>query len=141
MSCRSAAVIKSGDAKIEKTGVLVTSIDPLRSRMLPRTAVGVREATLVGGGGNGVGGADAGELGLEWVGLGGERSLFLLQRRDLVAGLGGGGRLRHKQHGRGDQRHGGDERRDRRPAATPARARRGKRARRRGRIGPAGPQY
>src|SRR5256885_1822923 len=118
---------------------------PERDRRTGRVDVlppaGVREAKLLRGGGNAVGGAVAGELGQELVVLGGEPSLFLLQRRDLVAGLGGGGRLRHKQQGRSDQRHGGDERRDRRPAATPARARRGKRARRRGRVGPAGPPY
>ena len=37
-SVRSAADSRSGDAKIEKTGVFVTSSAPLRSRMLPRTA-------------------------------------------------------------------------------------------------------
>ena len=83
----------------------------------------------------------AGELGQKLVVLGAEASLLLLQRRDLVARLRGGGRLRDQQQGGGDQRYRGHEWRDGRPAATPARARRGKRARRRGRIGPAGPQY
>src|ERR1700674_2048268 len=98
------------------------------------------EAKLLSRGGDAVGGAISGELGQELVVLGGKAGLFLLQRRDLVARLGGGGRLGHQQQSGGDQRGRGDQRRDRRPAATPARARRGERARRRGRIGPAGPQ-
>jgi hypothetical protein len=52
---------------------------------------GVGEAELHSRGGDAVGGAIAGELGRELVVFGGEARLFLLQCRDLVAGLGGGG--------------------------------------------------
>ncbi|TME44131.1 MAG: hypothetical protein E6I56_13010 [Chloroflexi bacterium] len=86
---------------------------------------GMGEAKLYGRGGDAVGGAIAGELGQELVVLRGEAGLFLLQRRDLVARLGGGRGLPHQQQGGRDQRGRAHERRDRWPAATPARARRG----------------
>jgi hypothetical protein len=54
---------------------------------------GVREAELHGRGGDAVGGAIPGELSQELVVLGREAGLFLLQGRDLVAGLGSGRRL------------------------------------------------
>src|ERR1700704_317022 len=65
---------------------------------------GVEEAKLHGRGGDAVGGAIACELGQELVVLGGEAGLFLLQRRDLVARLGGGCGLPHQQQSRRAQR-------------------------------------
>ena len=72
-------------------------------QILPPAGVG--EAELLGGGGDAVGGAIAGELGQKLIVLGGEVGLFLLQRRDLIARLGGGGRLRNQQQGCCDQRY------------------------------------
>ena len=65
-----------------------------RMDVLP--AVWMGQPELLSGGGDAIGGAVRGELGLELVVLGGEAGLFLLQRRDLVARLGGGGRLGHQ---------------------------------------------
>src|ERR1700716_2132034 len=74
---------------------LVGGTGPERNWRLCRVDVlppaGVGEAELHGRGGDAVGGAIAGELGQELVVFGGEAGLFLLQRRDLVARLGGGG--------------------------------------------------
>src|ERR1700736_1717154 len=66
-------------------------------------AAGMGETELLRRGGDAGGGAGAGELGQELVVLAAEARLFLLQRRDLVARLGGGGRLRHQQQGGRDQ--------------------------------------
>src|SRR5437867_841565 len=74
---------RSGPERDRRTG---------RADVLP--AAGMGEAKLLRGGSDAVGGAIAGELCQELVVLGGEASLFLLQRRDLVARLGGGRRLR-----------------------------------------------
>src|SRR5438874_11177888 len=60
-----------------------------RMEILPPAGVG--EAELLGGSGDAVGGAIAGELRQKLIVLGGEAGLFLLQRRDLVTRLGGGG--------------------------------------------------
>src|SRR3989442_11131075 len=81
---------RSGRERDRRTG---------RVEVLP--PAGVREAKLLRGGGDAVGGAIAGELGQELVVLRGEASLFLLQRGNLVARLGSGGRLRDEQQGRG----------------------------------------
>ena len=54
-----------------------------RMEVLP--PAGMREAKMLRGCSNAVGGAIAGQLGQKLVVLGGEASLFLLQRRDLVA--------------------------------------------------------
>src|SRR5438132_6362201 len=75
-----------------------------RVDVLPPAGMGKTE--LLRGGGDAIGGAVAGELGQELVVLGAEARLFLLQRRDLVARLGGGGRL-------GDQQQRGRDQRDR----------------------------
>src|SRR5438128_4068764 len=55
--------------------------------VLPPAGMGQTE--LLSGGGDAVGRAVAGELGQELVVLGVEACLFLLERRNLVAGLGG----------------------------------------------------
>src|SRR5229473_3457038 len=72
-----------------------------RVDVLPPAGMGKTE--LLRRGGYAIGGAVAGELGQELVVLGVEACLFLLQRRDLVARLGGGGRLSHEQQGGRDQ--------------------------------------
>src|SRR5438067_11901854 len=67
---------------------------PERDRRTGRVDVlppaGVREATMLRGGGNAVGGPIAGELGQEVGVRGGEPSPVPLQRTDLLAGLVGG---------------------------------------------------
>src|SRR5256886_15498591 len=87
---------RSGPERDRRTG---------RVQVLP--SVGMGKAKLLRGGGDAVGGAIAGELGQELVVLRGASSLFLLQRRRLVARLGSGGRLPAEQQGRGRPCHGG----------------------------------
>src|SRR2546429_6092533 len=76
---------------------------PERDRRAGRVDVlppaGMRETELLRGGRDAIGGAVASELGQKLVVLGAETRLFLLQRRDLVARLGGGSRLRDEQQG------------------------------------------
>ena len=85
----------------------------------------MRHSQLLSGEGNTVGCLVLGELRLKLVVGGAEASLFLLQARDLVAGLSRRCRLRNEEKRAGNKRRSPDERRDRKPAATPARARRG----------------
>src|SRR5438876_8845856 len=71
-------------------------------------AAGMRETELLRGGRDAIGGAVARELGQELVVLGAETRLFLLQRRERVARLGGGGWLCDEQQGGRARRHRAD---------------------------------
>src|SRR5207245_3201450 len=87
------AVPDAGPALVLRTG-------PERNGRLRRMNIlppaGVGQAELHRRGGDAVGGAIAGELGQKLVVFGGEAGLFLLQRGDLIARLGGGRRLPHQ---------------------------------------------